>query len=373
MPKSRKRPNRPNQRLVAALLFEGLGTFEMGIVAEVFGLSRPELGVDWYDFVTVSERRQPVRASGGIRVLAEAGLDRLRQAGTIVVPGWRTDGAPPSPRIASELRSAHARGARIVSICSGAFLLASCGLLEQRRATTHWRYADKFRQLFPDVELDADVLYVDEGDVLTSAGSAAGVDLLLHIVRRDYGARIANEVARRMVMPPHREGGQAQFIPRPIPTQSDDRLGPLLEAIRDKPAEAWTIARMARAAAMSERTLARRFQDATGVAPGEWVTQMRTEAARYLLETTDAGLEAIASGTGFGSAANLRHHFKAHVGLAPRTYRVQYAGCATEGAAATRPAMTATSKKSLPTESRSTWPTAPLASPARSIRKRAAR
>jgi AraC family transcriptional activator FtrA len=298
----------------------------MGIVAEVFGLSRPELDVDWYDFVTVSELRQPVRATGGIRVIAEAGLEKLRRAGTVIVPGWRTDGAPPSPRVTGELRDAHARGARIVSICSGAFLLAACGLLDGRRATTHWRYADKFRRLFPDVEVDADVLYVDEGDVLTSAGSAAGVDLLLHVVRKDFGARIANEVARRMVMPPHREGGQAQFIPRPIPTQADDRLGPLLDAIRDRPAEAWTIARLARAAAMSERTLARRFRDATGLAPGDWVRRMRVEAACYLLETTDASLEAIATSAGFGSVANLRHHFRACVGLAPTAYRARFKG-----------------------------------------------
>jgi AraC family transcriptional regulator, transcriptional activator FtrA len=323
MPKARARPNR---RLVAALLCEGLATFEIGMVAEVFGLSRPELDVDWYEFVTVSELPKPVRATGGIRVLAEAGLDELRKAGTVVIPGWSTDGTPPSRRIAGELRNAHARGARIVSICSGAFLLAACGLLDGRRATTHWRYADKLRRLFPNVEVDADVLYVDESDVLTSAGSAAGVDLLLHIVRKDFGARIANQVARRMVMPPHREGGQAQFIPRPIPTQTDDRLGPLLEAIRDKPAEAWTVSRLARAAAMSERTLARRFRDATGAAPGDWVRRIRVEAACYLLETTGASLEAIATSAGFGSVANLRHHFRTCVGLAPTAYRAQYSG-----------------------------------------------
>jgi AraC family transcriptional activator FtrA len=321
MPKTRASPN----RLVAALLCDGVCAFELGIATEVFGLPRPEMGPDWYRFITVSESREALRANGGLRVLAEAGLERLSEAGTIVIPGWKTDGAPTSSSVREALLAAHARGARLVSICSGAFLLAACGFLAGRRATTHWLYADQLAARHPDVRVDADVLYVDEGEVLTSAGSAAGVDLLLHVVRKDFGAEIANQIARRMVMAPHREGGQAQFIPRPVPSRPDDRLAPLLDAVRARPAEAWTIERLARHAAMSERTFVRRFRDATGMAPGEWVVAVRIESARYLLESGETGLEDIAFAAGFGSLATLRHHFRSRVGLSPTAYRVQFA------------------------------------------------
>ncbi len=193
------------------------------------------------------------------------------------------------------MQSARDRGARIASICSGAFLLAACGLLAGKRATTHWLYADRFRELYPEVTLDADVLYIDEGRILTSAGSAAGVDLLLHIVRQDFGAKAANEIARRLVMPAHRDGGQAQFIPRPVPIKRQDRLSPLLDRIRVNPADDWSISRMANEVAMSTRTFIRRFREITGMAPGDWVTAVRTETARFLLETEPAGLEDIAA------------------------------------------------------------------------------
>ena len=320
MPKTRRARN----RLVAALLHERVATFELGIVAEIFGLPRPEMGPDWYRFVTVAEEQRPLRATGGLQVTPEAGLEALARAGTIVIPGWRTDGAAPTPAVKAALAQAYGRGARLVSICSGAFLLAACGLLEGRRATTHWLYADQLRALHPDVEIDPDVLYVDDEQVLTSAGSAAGVDLLLHIVRKDFGARAANEIARRMVMAPHREGGQAQFIDRPVPRHENDRLAPLLEAIRRRPAERWTIARMARRLAMSQRTFIRRFHESTGMAPGEWVIAARLEIARFLLESTASDLDEICRNCGFGNTAALRHHFRRHVGLTPRAYRASF-------------------------------------------------
>ncbi|MHB8812457.1 MAG: transcriptional regulator FtrA [Steroidobacteraceae bacterium] len=320
MPKARRARN----RLVAALLQEKVATFELGIVAEIFGLQRPEMGPDWYRFVTVAEEQRPLRATGGFQVCPEAGLEMLAQAGTIVIPGWRTDGVPPSPEVRTALSDAYARGARLVSICSGAFLLAACGLLAGRRATTHWLYADKLQALHPDIEVNPDVLYVDEEQVLTSAGSAAGVDLMLHIVRKDFGARAANEIARRMVMAPHREGGQAQFIDRPVPRRADDRLGSLLESVRRRPAERWTIARMARRVAMSQRTFIRRFHESTGMGPGEWVIAARLEVARFLLESTAADLDEVAQSSGFGNPATLRHHFRRRIGLTPTAYRASF-------------------------------------------------
>jgi AraC family transcriptional regulator, transcriptional activator FtrA len=317
-------PPAARNRLVAALLHEPVALFELGIVTEIFGLPRPQMGPDWYRCITVAEERGPLRATGGPRISAEGGLDVLARSGTIVIPGWRTDGAPPTPAVKGALLRAYARGTRLVSICSGAFLLAACGLLGGRRATTHWLYADRLQALHPDVQIDPHVLYVDEGQILTSAGSAAGVDLLLHIVRTDFGARAANEIARRMVMAPHREGGQAQFIDRPVPRRASDGLGALLEAIRRRPGDSWTIARMARRAAMSQRTFIRRFQESTGMSPGEWVIGTRLETARYLLESTPTGLEEIARSAGFGSPAALRHHFRRQVGLTPTGYRASF-------------------------------------------------
>lgn len=321
MPSARRTPN----RLVAALLHEPVATFELGIVTEIFGLPRPEMGPEWYRLVTVAQAREPLRTTGGgMRVFPEAGLAALARAGTIVIPGWRTDGVAPSPQVRKALSRAYDRGARLVSICSGAFLLAACGLLRGRRATTHWLYAERLQALNPDIEIDPDVLYVDEGQILTSAGSAAGVDLLLHIVRKDFGAAAANEIARRMVMAPHREGGQAQFIERPVPRRAGDGLGALLEKVRRRPAERWSIARMARRAAMSERTFIRRFHESTGMGPGAWVTAVRLEAARFLLESTASGLEEISRSAGFGSPAALRHHFRRQVGLTPTAYRASF-------------------------------------------------
>lgn len=319
----------PNQscapnHAVAALLYDGLGTFEFAIAAEVFGLSRPEFGDDWYQFFSCSERRRPVTANGHVSITPEADLDVLATAGTIIIPGWKATGELPSPAVADAIRSAHARGARLVTICSGVFLLASLGLANGRCVTTHWKYADQLRALYPALTVDPDVLYIDSGDILTSAGSAAGIDLLLHIVRKDFGSDRANQVARRLVTPPHRDGGQAQFIERPMPSQPHNRLAALLDDVRARPGENWTIGRMAREAAMSERTMIRRFKESVGSSPGEWLTDTRIDAARQLLEAGTTSIEKVADFAGFGSAATLRHHFRNRLGVSPARYRARF-------------------------------------------------
>jgi len=318
----------PNQStsapLVAALLYDGLCTFEFGIAAEIFGLPRPELGDGWYRFVTVSEDRRPLRANGGVLVSAEAGLEKLADAAMVIIPGWTADDRQPSTALKRALVDAHDRGARVVSICSGAFLLAACGLLDGKAATTHWRYADILRQRYPGIAVDADCLYADAGSVMTSAGSAAGIDLLLHIVRTDFGPKVANHVARRLVMPPHRDGGQAQFVQRPVAARPESRFAKLMERMQGDPAGDWSVASMAQAAAMSERTFIRRFRDATGCPPGEWLTALRVDAARTLLEAEEGDLSIVAEAAGFGSLETLRHHFRKRVGVSPTAYRARF-------------------------------------------------
>ena len=316
----------PRNHLVAALLYEGLGTFEFAIAAEIFGLSRPEYGDDWYRFVSCSEGRRPVRANGNISIMPEAGLDALAKADTIVIPGWKVNGELPSAPVATAICQAHARGARLVTICSGIFLLASLGLADGRRVTTHWKYADRLHSLYPGLSVDPDVLYIEDGNILTSAGSAAGIDLLLHIVRKDFGADRANQVARRLVMPPHRDGGQVQFIERPVPRQANSRLASLLDAVRARPGACWTIERMAHEAAMSERTMIRRFKETLGSSPGEWLIDTRFDLARQLLESGAASIEEVAELAGFGSVATLRHHFRRRIGISPAQYRDRFSG-----------------------------------------------
>jgi len=307
--------------LVACLVYEGLCAFEFGIAAEVFGLPRPEMGGGWYRFVTCAAEPGPFAAIGGLRVTPEAGLEALSAAGTIVVPGWRGE---PAAELLEALRAAHARGARLVSICSGAFLLARAGVLDGLRATTHWRYAQELQAHHPGLRVEPDVLYVDEGQVLTSAGSAAGIDLCLHIVRRDHGPEIANQVARRLVMPAHRNGGQAQFIERPVPPRPDSRLAGLIGTLEGRLDQPLSVASMAALAAMSERTFIRRFREATGRTPADWLIGARVERARELLEGGGAAIDAVAAASGFGSAATLRHHFRRKVGLSPAEYRSRF-------------------------------------------------
>jgi AraC family transcriptional activator FtrA len=307
---------------VAALAYDGLCTFEFGIAVEMFGLPRPELPV-WYDFRVCAIERGPLRAAGGLRVHADGGLGVLEGAGTVIVPGWRGADAPPPPKLLAALRAAHARGARLLSFCSGVFVLAATGLLDGRRATTHWRYADALAARFPRVRVEPDVLYVDEGSLLTSAGSAAALDLSLHLIRRDHGPQVANQVARRAVVPAHRDGGQAQFIPSPLPAQGES-LGALLEWMRRRLDRPLPLAELAARARTSERTLLRRFEAATGRSPRQWLIEERLGRARELLEGSRLSIEQIADRCGYGHADSLRHHFRRALGLSPARYRERF-------------------------------------------------
>ncbi|MFJ5542173.1 transcriptional regulator FtrA [Micromonospora chalcea] len=316
-----------NRATVSVLAYEGMSVFETGIVTEVFGLPRPEFDVPWYELTVCAEIPGAVRLVGGATLHTDHGLDVFAAAGTLIVPGVADVHADPSPRPTAALRAAHRRGARIVSICSGAFALAGAGLLDGRRATTHWRYADLLARRHPAVRVDPDVLYVDDGDVLTGAGSAAGLDLCVHLVRRDHGPTIANAVARRLVVPPHRDGGQAQFVEAPVPADpGDDRLAASMSwALANLTAEI-TVARLARQAHMSPRTYLRHFARATGTTPIRWLIDRRVQASLPLLETTTAPIEEVAATVGFETAVTFRHHFTAAMRTSPSAYRRAFTG-----------------------------------------------
>ena len=310
---------------VVAVAFDGMAPFELGIVVEVFGLPRPELGVPWYELTVCSPDRGRLRAVGGFTLSVPHGVEAIEAADTVIVPAWPRAGEPVPAGLVRALRGAHARGTRMVSICSGAFVLAAAGLLDGRRAATHWRYADRLRAEHPAVEVDDGVLYVDDGDVLTSAGSAAGIDLCLHIVRTDHGSAVANQVARRLVVAPHREGDQAQFIDRPVPAAGDDRLGPALEWALEHLAEPITVADMAARAFMSVRTFTRQFHRATGTSPMAWLIEQRVKASAARLETTDDPVEWVGRGAGFPTPASYRRHFRRVLGVSPSQYRRAFA------------------------------------------------
>ena len=306
---------------VCVLAYDGLCTFEFGLAVEVFGLPRPEFGRDWYRFAVAGIDQGPFRAMGGLTVAPDHGIRLLGQADVIIIPGWRGSAAPVPESLRRHLRRAHDRGARMASICSGAFVLAAAGLLDGRRATTHWRYAEQLAAAAPAAEVLPDVLYVDEGRILTSAGSAAGLDLCLHLVRQDFGAEKANQVARRLVLPAHRQGGQRQFVPQPVAVRRVGELAPFLDQLRSRVDEDWTVGKMATAAGMSSRTLLRRFRQTTGESPLNWLTAARVDFARDLLETTDLKIDRIAERAGFGASESFRLHFRRRVGVAPSTYR----------------------------------------------------
>jgi len=312
--------------LVAIVAYDRLCTFEFGCAVELFALQRPELGVEWYQHAVCAIEPGPLRAMGGVRVEAPHGLATLRRAHTIIVPGWRDADETPPPALLKALRAAHQRGARVASICSGVFVLAHAGLLAGRRATTHWRYAERLAQRFPDIEVDHSALYIDQGQVITSAGSAAGLDMLLHLVRQDYGTKVANSVAQRLVMAPHREGGQAQFVPRPMPTRDASPVARLMDWLRENPRADHSLEAMASQVHMSVRTLQRQFKQATGLSPGEWLTRERISVAKELLESnSELGMERVAELAGFGSPESLRRHFRLQGLPAPTTFRRQFA------------------------------------------------
>jgi AraC family transcriptional activator FtrA len=310
--------------LVAILAYDGLCTFEFGIAVEIFGLARPEFDFPWYSHQIAAVDHGPMRAMGGIRVLADGGLELLEQARTVIIPGWRDRHAAVPEALLAALRQAHAQGARLLSICSGVFVLAATGLLDGRGATTHWRYTAELAERFPNILVDPDVLYVDSGQLITSAGSAAGIDACLHLVARDFGTQVANSVARRLVMSPQRTGGQAQFIPAPVsPTPRSD-LSRVMQWARERLHEPLEVRDLASEAAMSERTFLRRFTEASGQSPKTWLQHERLGRARELLESTDQHTEQIAQLCGYRSVESFRVAFRNVVGLPPSVYRERF-------------------------------------------------
>lgn len=317
--------NAPLPSLVVALAYDGLCTFEFGVAVEIFGLPRPELGNDWYRFAVAAVDHGELRATGGVRIVTDGDMALIARADTVIVPGWRDVDAPVPDTLCQQLRTAHQRGCRMVSICSGVFVLAAAGLLDGRKATTHWRYLDTLQQRYPAIDVVPDVLYIDEGTLLTSAGSAAGIDLCLHVVRRDFGQETANSVARRLVVQPHRDGGQTQNVVRPVPVARESkRLGLLFDYLHQQLADNHTVASLANRAGMSPRTFLRRFQDATGTTPARWVLNERLVRARAMLEKTRLSLDNIAARVGFGSASTLRYHFQQHFSVSPTAYRKKF-------------------------------------------------
>jgi AraC family transcriptional regulator, transcriptional activator FtrA len=313
-------PTRPNT--VAIVVFDGLTIFEFAAACEIFD-PLPEVP-DFYRLILCSPSHRPVNGRLGVRVAATHGLAALGQADTIVVPP-KVGGEPAPQAVLDALRGAHRRGARILSLCTGAFTLAAAGLLDGRRATTHWRHTDRLARQFPNVQVDPDVLYIDDGDILTSAGSTASIDLCLHVVRKDFGADVAAMVARGLVVPLQRQGGQAQYIETPIPDiPGRDPFSAALAWAQGHLGEALSVEVLASKAAMSPRTFARRFRSATGTTPHQWVTAQRVQLAQRVLETTDLSVDVVAERSGFGSAANLRQHFSRLLHTNPNGYRQSF-------------------------------------------------
>ena len=314
-------------RTVAVVILNDFTPFELGVVCEVFGVDRTDDGLPRYDFAVVGGEPGPLVSSTGFTVQPDAGLDRLAAADLVVVSavGDRRLYQPAGPEFPAALieavRSAVARGTRVLSVCNGAFALGAAGLLDGRHCTTHWRHAAELAKRYPEAMVNPDVLYVDEGLVITSAGTAAGIDACLHIVRKEQGTRVANGIARRMVVPPHRDGGQAQYVEQPVAVPSWDTLGEVIGWMQRHLSEPVTIRQLAERAHMSERTFARRFVQETGTTPLRWLTGQRILLAQELLEETDASIDLIADRAGFGNAATLRHHFRSWRGTTPQAYR----------------------------------------------------
>ena len=327
---SQRPPTRPHR--VAVIVDEGTNPFEVGVATELFGLPRPELGLSGplYEVLVCAPARE-VRMNHGFFTLTGAhGLDAVDSADTLVVPGRPDNVVPRGAAVLDAIRRTHARGARVMSLCTGSFALAEAGLLDGRRATTHWMWADRFRTLHPRVRLEPDVLFVDDGDILTASGSAAALDLGLHVVRRDHGAEIANAVSRRLVFAAHRDGGQRQFVERPIPDVPDESLAPLLAWARERLGEPLTVAGLAVRAAVSPATLHRRFRAQLGTTPLAWLTGERVALACRLIERGEERLDVVAARCGLGTGANLRVRLRKETGLSPSAYRRRFGPAAGE-------------------------------------------
>ncbi|GAA4119546.1 helix-turn-helix domain-containing protein [Knoellia locipacati] len=323
------RSSRHSPHRVVVLLLEPLVGYDATIPSAVLGSAKDAQDRPLYDVAMASLDGGPVTTTTGYAVLPHGDASLLARADTVIVPGTRIPGPRLEGVVPGDLAAALARirtGTRVVSICTGAYVLAAAGLLDGRRATTHWQHTEMFRELYPQVDLDEDVLFTDDGDVLTSAGLSAGVDLCLHLVRRDHGAAVANDVARYCVVPPWRDGGQAQFIERPIPVVDDASTSAVRAWASGHVADDLSVPALARRARMSERTFARRFREETGLTPAAWVTQQRVRQAQHLLETTDLTVDDIATRAGFGTGASLRKHCAATLGVSPQAYRRTFRG-----------------------------------------------
>jgi transcriptional regulator GlxA family with amidase domain len=304
---------------VVLLALPGVAPFEFGVICEVFGIDRTSSGGPAFDFSIATADPGPVRTSLGFDMMITASLEAAADADLIAVPAHTIDSV--DERFLDVVRAAEARGVWVLSVCSGAFVLAQAGILDGRRATTHWMHTDRLSAQYPSVTVDPDVLFVQDGRVITSAGTAAGIDAALHLVRIEHGAAAANVIARRMVIPPQRDGGQAQYITTPVQERCSDSLAQVMEWMLDNLADDLSIDDMARRALMSSRTFARRFRDDVGTTPAAWLNRQRILRAQQLLETTDLGFELVAQQTGFGTAAVLRHHFLKVLQTTPTTYR----------------------------------------------------
>jgi AraC family transcriptional activator FtrA len=312
----------PSPQSVAIVVYDGVTLFELGVACDVFGTTDlTDLGVPWYELSICGAGAAPLTIDGGLRLEVAHGLERIRHVGTVVVPP--TDQLDTVPtEVLGELRRAHERGCRILSLCTGAFVLAEAGLLDGRRATTHWSECDDLARRYPEVSVDPGVLYVDDGNILTSAGSAASIDLCLHVVRKDFGTEIATRLARQLVVPPQRDGGQAQFIDMPLPTlDPSDRFTDTIVWVQEHLNEPLMLSDLAARSAMSPRTFARRFLAATGMTPHQWLQLQRVRLAQRLLETSELTIEAVAETSGFGTAGNLRTYFSRVVHTSPQSYR----------------------------------------------------
>ncbi|MGF6881660.1 AraC family transcriptional activator FtrA [Nocardia sp. GAS34] len=324
MAQDSSRGGRSAAHRVVVIVDENSNPFELSCAIEVFGLRRPELGRELYDFRLCAPRPRTLMRDGFFTLTGVADLSAADTADTLIVPNRPDIEVPRRPAVLAAIRRAHARGARLVGFCSGAFTLAEAGVLEGRRVTAHWQWAELFRQRFPGAVIEEDVLFVDDGDILTAAGSAAALDLGLYIVGRDHGADIANSVSRRLVFGAHRDGGQKQFIERPVPQVRDESLAPVLVWAQERLDRPLTVAALADRAAVSQATLHRRFRMQLGTTPLAWLTRERLEYACRLIEGGELGFDAVARASGLGTAANLRALMQRHTGLTPSAYRRRF-------------------------------------------------